>query len=420
MKKKCLKSLALLTMAVASCTENIVPTEVVKSETKCENRSIAEVIKIAQNAPSLFGNNDETRGSANLKKGIDLTSITSITNKGMTRTSGAIDTLMYAINYENDEGYVIISTKAGTPGVIAYIEDGKYDMNEIEDQRTDIGYVTNLASAYIASQRAIVNPFPIYRSDTLTQTVGPYLETTWGRTNPEGLYCPNGDAGVANVAMAQVMAFYEHPDTIELTYLDADIPFQVLDWGDIKQHTIRHTVPGISAVLMCNANEESHNAIGRLCRQIGDLTLSDYWIEDQGTSTDETGLWNAARSLGFTAEQWTGYNDTCLIEPLSAGHPVVVSGIRTGNYKSMWVVDGYKELTITTFDASEIGAPYSFTTERQIYNHVNWGWDGRSNGYFLSNVFNVGNSYQLDSNLFGPVNTSHVYDSALRYLEFYK
>ena len=31
-------------------------------------------------------------------------------------------------------------------------------------------------------------------------------------------------------------------------------------------------------------------------------------------------------------------------------------------------------------------------TERQIYNHVNWGWDGRSNGYFLSNIFNVGNA----------------------------
>lgn len=34
MKKKFLSSIALLTMAVASDTENIVPTEVVKSEAK--------------------------------------------------------------------------------------------------------------------------------------------------------------------------------------------------------------------------------------------------------------------------------------------------------------------------------------------------------------------------------------------------
>ena len=54
MKKKFLSSIALLTMAVASCTENIVPTEVVKPETKLENRAIEDIIRIAQNAPRFF------------------------------------------------------------------------------------------------------------------------------------------------------------------------------------------------------------------------------------------------------------------------------------------------------------------------------------------------------------------------------
>lgn len=117
MKKKFLSSIALLTMAVASCTENIVPTEVVKPETKLENRTIEDIIRIAQNAPSLFDGEDGTRGTTNASKEIDLSSITSITNKGMTRTSGAIDTLLYVMNYADNEGYVIVSSKQGTPGV---------------------------------------------------------------------------------------------------------------------------------------------------------------------------------------------------------------------------------------------------------------------------------------------------------------
>ena len=133
MKKKFLSSIALLTMAVASCTENIVPTEVVKPETKLENRTIEDIIRIAQNAPSLFDGEDGTRGTTNASKEIDLSSITSITSKGMTRTSGAIDTLLYVMNYADNDGYVIVSSKQGTPGVIAYIEEGQYDISEIEE-----------------------------------------------------------------------------------------------------------------------------------------------------------------------------------------------------------------------------------------------------------------------------------------------
>lgn len=54
MKKNFIPIIALLTIAVASCTENIVPTEVVKPEVKLENRAIEEIIQIAQNAPSLL------------------------------------------------------------------------------------------------------------------------------------------------------------------------------------------------------------------------------------------------------------------------------------------------------------------------------------------------------------------------------
>jgi hypothetical protein len=38
------------------------------------------------------------------------------------------------------------------------------------------------------------------------------------------------------------------------------------------------------------------------------------------------------------------------------------------------------------------------TGTRNTYNyaHVNWGWDGRGNGYYLTNVFDTSSPYSLD------------------------
>ncbi|MBO5886128.1 MAG: C10 family peptidase [Bacteroidaceae bacterium] len=422
MKKNFIPIIALLTIAVASCTENIVPTEVVKPEVKLENRAIEEIIQIAQNAPSLFESKDETRGTTNASKEIDLSSITSITNKDITRTSSAIDTLLYVMNYADNKGYVIVSSKQGTPGVIAYIEEGQYDLDEIQNENTDIGYASKLASAYVASQKAIFEPRPL--EDTFTLSIGPLLETAWGQHDPEGIYCPNGLAGCANTAMAQIMAYYKYPDTLQLTYDNADRDYQVLNWDNIKLHKIRHTIPGLNGRNFCIANTETHNAIGRLCRQLGELNLSDYWDLNGspnpfGTDTREPQMKATARSLGFTVEDWKAYNDTCLLDPLLDRHPVVVSGIRNDTIGHMWVVDGFLDMTITSYSAIEVGQPAP-VTYREIYNHVNWGWDGRSNGYFLSNIFNVGNVYHPDPNVWGATNTSYIYNSELIYFEFYR
>ena len=422
MKKNFIPIIALLTIAVASCTENIVPTEVVKPEVKLENRAIEEIIQIAQNAPSLFESKDETRGTTNASKEIDLSSITSITNKDITRTSSAIDTLLYVMNYADNKGYVIVSSKQGTPGVIAYIEEGQYDLDEIQNENTDIGYASKLASAYVASQRAIFEPRPL--EDTFTLSIGPLLETAWGQHDPEGIYCPNGLAGCANTAMAQIMAYYEYPDTLQLTYDNADRDFQILNWDNIKLHKIRHTIPGLNGRNFCIANTETHNAIGRLCRQLGELNLSDYWDVNgnpnpNGTGTFEFPMVGTARSLGFTVENWKNYNDTCLLVPLLNRHPVILSGFRSLTNGHMWIVDGFLDMIITSYSALEIGQsdPVKY---REIYNHVNWGWDGRSNGYFLSNIFNVGNVYRPDPNVWGTTNTSYIYDSELQYFEFYR
>ena len=429
MRNYMLNAAMLLTFLFASRTESAILVEpTAEHSKKCDNRSLEEIVQIAQNAPMTFEGKGKTRNGLTLKKELDLSSITGITNQGKTRTSGEIDTLLYAINYADNDGYVIVSSKKGTPGVIAYVEEGEYDLAEMADKSSDIGYVTQLASEYVATQSVIYEPIPF--ADTLTMFVGPLLETAWGQHDPEGIYCPNGIAGCSNTAMAQIMAYYEYPETLQLTYDDADGIYQVLDWSEIKKHKIRHTIPGLSGQNFCIADTETHNAIGRLCRQLGELNCSDYWrLNDipnpDGTSADCPEMYETARMLGFTirganGKDWEEYNsDTCLLEALSDRHPIVMTGIRNDSIGHMWVVDGYLKMTITEYLYAGIGQTGP-TTYQEIYNHVNWGWDGRSNGYFLSNIFNVGNIYRPDPNVWGPTNTSNIYNEDLRYLEFYR
>ena len=73
-----------------------------------------------------------------------------------------------------------------------------------------------------------------------------------------------------------------------------------------------------------------------------------------------------------------------------------------------WVADGYKQINYiqTTYEYELNGRPVivdqSITT--QYYLHLNWGWDGRNNGYFYEGVFNAGNPFILDS---GSINASN-------------
>lgn len=413
MKKNFIPIIALLTIAVASCTENIVPTEVVKPEVKLENRAIEEIIQIAQNAPSLFEGKDGTRGTTNATKEVDLSSITSITDKGMTRTSGAIDTLLYVMNYADNEGYVIVSSKQGTPGIIAYIDEGQYNIEDINNKNTDIGYVSGLAKSYISNTERILEPISVILSDTLTLRVNPLIQTKWGQHGVEGTYCPNGISGCTNTAMAQVFAYYEYPDSMLLTYENADKNYQVFDWESMKSHIVSHPITSYN----CSADTESHDAIGRLCRQLGKLNFSDYG--SGVTTTYRSRIRSTSLSLGFTCSLLESYNDTCTIEPLQNGHPLIVGGNRANNDGHIWIIDGYMDMRISKTKYL-INQPPIMIIERYIYNHVNWGWDGIDNGYILSGIFDNSRMYSKDPSIHGSNNDIYNYENNIQYIEIYR
>ncbi len=300
------------------------------------------------------------------------------------------DTLLYVFNYENKNGFAIISASKSTEGLLAITESGCYDELSNNDY---LEYYIVLAKNYVIRSHGDggMEPLiPVYTSDTTITEVEPLISVKWGQEYPEGIYCPNGLSGCVNTAMAQILSYYEYPQDIDLTYDNAGINNQLLYWTEIKKHVYYFPIIPFGGHLYCTANDSAHHALGRLCRQLGEMNNSIY--EDSGTSTLTMFYVKPTfQSLGYNCNDWTRYNNGMSKLFLDEGHPLFFRGEDSLNGGHAWVVDGYKKLDIRrTYFTGEIQYRTLF------FNHLNWGWNGAMNGYYLDNVFDTSRYYTLD------------------------
>lgn len=153
------------------------------------------------------------------------------------------------------------------------------------------------------------------------------------------------------------------------------------------------------------ASNSAHEAIGYLLRQLGELTDSNYESPDGTFSTSEAAL-TVLSELGYTvSSNLVNYETRNFYSALNNGKLIYMSGLQMSNNGETlghaWVVDGYfeRELHYLVW-TKDINSPIrelldeSYTYKR--YNHINWGWDGDSNGYFLDDVFNAADAVQYD------------------------
>ena len=75
---------------------------------------------------------------------------------------------------------------------------------------------------------------------------------------------------------------------------------------------------------------------------------------------------------------------------------IIVIGNTINNISHIWLVDGgYHIKTHYVSNVSHDGINWEILNDwitELTYNHINWGWNGVFNGFFLYNVFNAENS----------------------------
>lgn len=384
-------------------------------------RSFDEALQIAQNAIGMLEGQGVTRASCKGRR-ISLKDTHTVRCGADTRAAEAgLDTLMYVFNFEDSLGFAVVSANRATPGLIAVTESGYYNPEERQDNVAFEALMEN-AKCYISGSRYINPPIDSLNHDTLydiVDRVWPLVQVKWGQTTYYSKYCPNGYAGCAPIAVAQVLTYFANIDSMDITYQWRDVDKQLFDWPDIRRHRLSYIVNGVEAShLYCNVVDSlnTHNAIGRLCRQLGEIMKSNY--SSPGiTGTEFDSIVSCLSFLGFSNVYKQSVHSKCFKDSLKSNHVFLVKGKSQFDIVGhVWIVDGFFEECIVAPTIYDEGGNIIVPT--YIYNHINWGWNGMSNGYYLDEVFDVNNCYQLDANPYGQMSGNrYKFTQSLEYID---
>ncbi len=258
--------------------------------------------------------------------------------------------------FNSSTGFVVMSADDELPAVLAYSTGAPFDAQTAPEAMKFMLEAYHMAATTDAFTRADV---PTH------DKVSPLIKTQWDQHEPYNLLCPKDDAGnlcltgCVATSMAQVMYYHKCP---------ADY-----DWNNMKT-----TYDG-------SESSTANNAVAKLMADCGAAVFMDYG--SSASSAAETYACEALRNdfgyaettdyvqrEAYTAKSW----DALIYKELAAKRPVLYSGTSVSSGKGMsghaFVIDGYEA-------KSGLG-----------YYHVNWGWSGKSDSYFLISVLNP--SYQ--------------------------
>lgn len=306
----------------------------------------------------------------------------------------------YVFNAGNDNGYVIISGDDRTESVLGYVDKGSFDPNNIpENMRSWLQFYSDQIK-YIVDNDIQPNSPLLKRPNKISATkhsIAELLTTRWNQGHPYNLTCPQyydektgalksyPAAGCVATAMAQVINFYRFPEKTKAiipahscTYTLPDGTKKTINLRAIPRNTVIDW-ENMRDTYNCN-NEHVHDrpdtAVANLMLYMGQSVKMGYGASS-GASTSRSrdvfvnyfGFDNCAYWGGrgdFTIDDWFDR----IYSEIDAGYPVLYAGHSSGGGHA-FVLDG--------FDGENLF-------------HVNWGWGGGSNGWFLVSILNPGDN----------------------------
>ena len=337
--------------------------------------SLEKAKKVAQNYYSERYNLEKNNGLKNTLNGVDL--VLQKTVKSISENP------LYYIFDVKKGGFIIVSANEKVYPVLGYSFDNKFEYpitcpavkGWMEHYDKQIEYLINnlLPSAdAIAAWQKYMLPC---ESPKDTKAVTPLLLTTWNQGVWYNELCPvdaAGDgghvwAGCVATSMAQVMKYYNYP------------------LQGSGSNTYNTSLYGLQSANFSNTNyrwnemtlnvTQSNNAVAELLYHCGVAVNMNYAADGSSASTTDAASalvsnfkYNSSASYEskylYTTNSW----NNLLIGNLDLGRPIIYSGSTSGGAGHAWNCDGYQGTN-------------SF--------HMNWGWSGAYNGYFLLNALSV-------------------------------
>lgn len=293
------------------------------------------------------------------------------------KASVSTNELYYVFNRGSKEGYVIVPGDDAIETMLGYTDEGEFDYQTIPD---NMRYWLDRQAAYLQYLQSTPNAAP--RKVPVHAKVEPMVTTKWNQGDPYNQECPmyfnlgRSITGCVATAMAQVL-YYQRAKSV--TETQADIP--AYDANTEHETYGRLHVEGIPAgspidwdnmldTYGSGATAKQKTAVAQLMHYCGVAVEMDYTNSSSGAYSSMVpeafkkyfGYGSSVRYVyagNYNDETW----DALLYGELEEGRPFYLSG-HNKDAGHAFVCDGYD-------------GNHCF--------HINWGWGGSSDGYFLLN-----------------------------------
>ena len=304
----------------------------------------------------------------------------------------------YVFNAGAGNGYVIVSGDDRTERVLGYVEQGDFDADALPESMKGLleQYAEEIQE--LDEQNVDISPEQVQkrilarRAKSVRHSIPEILPTRWNQGDPYNSSCPNyiksdgtngrPASGCVATAIAQVLYHHHYPDktianipALTNTYTLSDgtkksvtspaIPKgSVIDWANML------------ATYGSDATAAEKKAVGDLVWYAGQSVKMGYGASSGAVTSsfrdaavnyfgyDKCCRWLNRSSFGI--DEWFDL----IYTELDNGYPLLYNGHTSGGGHA-FVVDG--------FDGEGLF-------------HLNWGWGGSSNGWFVITSLNPGDS----------------------------
>ena len=291
----------------------------------------------------------------------------------------------YVFNIDSVGGFVIVSGDDRMPDVLGYSYSGRYN------PETSAPNIRSWLEGY-EEQYEYLQTHNDAKAATLTEVDGeriePLLTTRWDQDYPYNAKCPliNGERAVTGcvaTSMAQVMNYHKWPKrtttvipSYGIGYYDTEGEYQ---WEELPELGITeidwdHMLPSYDG----SETAEEIDAVATLMQLCGHAVVMKYGLDGSGAKSENVRnvlpdffaydgfMMGYANRGGYENDAW----NQLIYNELSINGPVMYDGSRKSSSGHAFVIDGY---------------------DTNDYFHVNWGWGGENDGYFLLNALLVYN-----------------------------
>lgn len=315
---------------------------------------------------------------------------------------------LYVFNVGKEGGFVIVSNDDATTPILGYSQQGSINTDQMPDNMRAWlkGYADQIAwlkaNGTSATNKAKA---PRRAGNHSTKEIAPLITTKWNQGTPYNNLCPEYESGqrcatgCVATAYAQVMYYTEtvtHNNTTTVTTaeipgyttrnklhtMDAIAEGAVIDWSKMvndysyENYTEEQAaeVANMMLILGCAVQMNYNRESGAYTKDVA-LALKTYFDYAETTQV-------VSRSC-YTYANWTDL----IYHELSQRRPVVYGGqSEDGGHE--FVCDGY------LYDGGDLF-------------HINWGWGGMSDGYFVLSILNPNEQGIGGSATSSAFNTGH-------------